>query len=114
MDPREPQAFANAIQDNTRLVFGETLGNPSLDVLNIPAIAEVAHAAGLPLMVDSTTTTPYLIKPFELGADIIQHSATKFLSGTVSSLAACSWTAASLTGKPQGNSQHCQSLTKGS
>ena len=81
VDPRDPQAFANAIQDNTRLVFGETLGNPSLDVLNIPAIAEVAHAAGLPLMVDSTTTTPYLIKPFELGADIIQHSATKFLSG---------------------------------
>ena len=81
VDPRDPQAFANAIQDNTRLVFGETLGNPSLDVLNIPAIAEIAHAAGLPLMVDSTTTTPYLIKPFELGADIIQHSATKFLSG---------------------------------
>ena len=81
VDPRDPQAFANGIQDNTRLVFGETLGNPSLDVLNIPAIAEVAHAAGLPLMVDSTTTTPYLIKPFDLGADIIQHSATKFLSG---------------------------------
>ncbi len=81
VDPRDPQAFAAAIQDNTRLIFGETLGNPGLDVLNIPAIADVAHQAGLPLMVDSTFTTPYLIKPFELGADIIQHSATKFLSG---------------------------------
>jgi len=81
VDPRDPQAFASAIQDNTRLIFGETLGNPGLDVLNIPAIADVAHQAGLPLMVDSTFTTPYLIKPFELGADIIQHSATKFLSG---------------------------------
>ena len=81
VDPRDPQAFAAAIQDNTRLIFGETLGNPGLDVLNIPAVADVAHQAGLPLMVDSTFTTPYLIKPFELGADIIQHSATKFLSG---------------------------------
>ncbi len=81
VNPRDPQAFSAAIRDNTRLVFGETLGNPGLDVLNIPAVAEVAHSAGLPLMVDSTMTTPYLIKPFELGADIIQHSATKFLSG---------------------------------
>lgn len=81
VNPRDPRAFAEAIQGNTRLIFGETLGNPGLDVLNIPAIADVAHQAGLPLMVDSTFTTPYLIKPFELGADIIQHSATKFLSG---------------------------------
>ena len=81
VDPREPAAFAAAIRDNTRLVFAETMGNPGLDVLNIPAVAEVAHAAGLPLMVDSTFTTPYLQKPFELGADLIQHSATKFLSG---------------------------------
>jgi O-acetylhomoserine (thiol)-lyase len=81
VDPRDPQSFAAAIKDNTRLVFAETLGNPGLDVLNIPAVAEVAHDAGLPLMVDSTFTTPYLMKPFELGADLIQHSATKFLSG---------------------------------
>jgi O-acetylhomoserine (thiol)-lyase len=81
VDPRDPQAFKSAIQDNTRLVFAETVGNPGLDVLNIPAVADVAHAAGLPLMVDSTFTTPYLIKPFSLGADIIMHSATKFLSG---------------------------------
>jgi O-acetylhomoserine (thiol)-lyase len=81
VDPRDPQAFKSAIQDNTRLVFAETVGNPGLDVLNIPEVADVAHAAGLPLMVDSTFTTPYLIKPFSLGADIIMHSATKFLSG---------------------------------
>ena len=81
VDPRDPQSFAAAIQNNTRLVFAETLGNPGLDVLNIPEVAAVAHDAGLPLMVDSTFTTPYLIKPFELGADLIQHSATKFLSG---------------------------------
>ena len=81
VDARDPAAFAAAIRDNTRLVFAETLGNPGLDVLNIPAVAEVAHNAGLPLMIDSTFTTPYLIKPFEHGADIIMHSATKFLSG---------------------------------
>ena len=81
VDPRSPQAFADAIQDNTKLLFGEVLGNPGLEVLNIPAVADVAHAAGLPLMVDATFTTPYLCKPIELGADIVMHSATKFLSG---------------------------------
>ena len=81
VDARDPQAFAAAIKDNTRLVFAETVGNPGLDVLNIPEVAAVAHQAGLPLMVDSTFTTPYLIKPFEHGADIVMHSATKFLSG---------------------------------
>lgn len=81
VDPRDPQAFKGAIRDNTRLVFAETVGNPGLDVLDIPAVAKVAHEAGLPLMVDSTFTTPYLIQPFLLGADIIMHSATKFLSG---------------------------------
>jgi len=81
VDPRDPQAFKSAIRENTRLVFAETVGNPGLDVLDIPTVANVAHEAGLPLMVDSTFTTPYLIQPFLLGADIIMHSATKFLSG---------------------------------
>lgn len=81
VDTRDPEAFRAAIKDNTRLVFAETLGNPGLDVLDIPKVAGIAHQAGLPLMVDSTFTTPYLMKPFELGADLIQHSATKFLSG---------------------------------
>ena len=81
VDPRDPGAFSEAIRDNTRLVFGETLGNPGLEVLNIPVIAEIAHAAGVPLLVDSTFTTPYLCKPIDLGADLVMHSATKFLSG---------------------------------
>ncbi len=81
VDPRNIEAFRAAIRPNTRLVFGETLGNPGLEVLNIPEVAKVAHEAGLPLLVDSTFTTPYLCKPFELGADLVYHSATKFLGG---------------------------------
>jgi O-acetylhomoserine (thiol)-lyase len=81
VDPRDMDAFRAAIQPNTRLIFGETLGNPGLEVLDIPSLATVAHEAGLPLMIDSTFTTPYLCRPFDLGADIIVHSATKFLSG---------------------------------
>ena len=81
VDPREPEAFKRAIRDDTRLGFGETLGNPGLEVLDIPRVAEVAHAAGLPLMIDSTFTTPWLCRPFDMGADIVMHSATKFLSG---------------------------------
>ena len=64
----------------TRMLFGETVGNPGLDVLDIPTVSAIADA-GLPLLVDSTFTTPYLMKPFDLGADLVYHSATKFLSG---------------------------------
>jgi O-acetylhomoserine (thiol)-lyase len=81
VDPRQPECFADAITDRTRLVFAETLGNPGLEVLDLAAVAEVAHRHGLPLMVDSTFTTPYLCRPIELGADIVMHSATKFLGG---------------------------------
>ena len=81
VDTRDEQALQKAIQPNTRLVFGETVGNPGLDVLNIPKVAEIAHAHDIPLLVDSTFTTPYLIKPFDHGADLVMHSATKFLSG---------------------------------
>lgn len=81
VDPRDVDAFRKAILPNTRLIFGETLGNPGLDVLDVPKVSEVAHAAGLPLMVDSTFTTPWLMRPFDLGADLIFHSATKFLGG---------------------------------
>jgi O-acetylhomoserine (thiol)-lyase len=79
--PGDLPAWKAAIRPNTKCLFGETLGNPGLDVLNIPAIAEIAHAAKLPLFVDSTFTTPYLIKPFDHGADLLYHSATKFLCG---------------------------------
>jgi O-acetylhomoserine (thiol)-lyase len=79
--PRHPENFRKEIRPNTRLLFGETLGNPGLDVLDIPAVSKIAHAAGLPLLVDATFTTPWLMKPFELGADLLYHSATKFLGG---------------------------------
>ena len=78
---RDPEAWKKAIRPNTRLFFGETVGNPGLDVLDIPAIADIAHNAGLPLMVDATLTTPFLSQPIAQGADIVMHSATKFLSG---------------------------------
>ena len=81
VDPRSPDAFKQAINKNTKLIFGEILGNPGLEVLNVPAIAEIANEAKLPLMVDSTFTTPYLCKPIDFGANIVMHSATKFLSG---------------------------------
>ena len=81
VEPRSPAAFAAAIRDNTRLVFGEILGNPGLEVLDVPAVASVAHDAKLPLLVDSTFATPYLCRPIDLGADLVIHSATKFLSG---------------------------------
>ena len=81
VDPRDVGGFRAAIRPNTRLVFGENLGNPGLEVLNIPAVAEVAHDENLPLMVDSTFTTPWLMRPFDLGADLVFHSATKFLGG---------------------------------
>ena len=81
VDPRDIDAWRTAIRPETRLFFGETLGNPGLDVLNIPEISTLAHEHGLPLLVDSTFTTPWLMKPFDLGADLIFHSATKFLGG---------------------------------
>ena len=81
VDPRDSTEFLNAIRPETKLLFGETLGNPGLEVLNIPEIATIAHENGLPLMIDSTFTTPYLCRPFDHGADIVFHSATKFLSG---------------------------------
>jgi O-acetylhomoserine (thiol)-lyase len=79
--PGTPENFRKAIRPNTRLLFGETLGNPGLEVLDIPAVSQVAHEAGVPLLVDATFTTPYLMQPFAHGADLLYHSATKFLGG---------------------------------
>ena len=81
VDPRDPDAWRAAIRPETRLLFGETLGNPGLEVLDIPRVSALAHERGLPLLVDSTFTTPYLLRPFDHGADLVFHSATKFLSG---------------------------------
>jgi len=79
--PGDLPGWRAAIRPNTKLLFGETLGNPGLDVLDIENVASIAHEHALPLLLDSTFTTPYLLKPFEHGADLLFHSATKFLSG---------------------------------
>ena len=81
VDAQRPEAFAAAMRPNTRAVYAETLGNPSLVVLDIAAVAEVAHAHGVPLVVDNTVPSPYLCNPLALGADIVVHSATKYLAG---------------------------------
>ena len=79
--PGDIDGWRTAVQPNTKLFFGETVGNPGLEVLDIPTVSAMAHEAGVPLLVDSTLTSPWLIKPFDLGADLVYHSATKFLSG---------------------------------
>ncbi|HEY9567979.1 MAG TPA: O-acetylhomoserine aminocarboxypropyltransferase [Thalassobaculum sp.] len=79
--PRDHDGFRRAIRPETRLVFGETIGNPGLEVMDIPALAAIAHEAGVPLLVDSTFTTPHLCRPFDHGADLVLHSATKWLGG---------------------------------
>ncbi len=79
--PADVDGWRAAIRPNTKLLFGETLGNPGLDVLDIPTVSAIGHEAGLPLLVDSTFTTPWLMKPLDHGADLVYHSATKFLSG---------------------------------
>ncbi|WP_293966174.1 O-acetylhomoserine aminocarboxypropyltransferase/cysteine synthase family protein [uncultured Eubacterium sp.] len=81
VDPDDPQNFENAIQENTKAVFIETLGNPNSNIIDIQAVADIAHKHNIPLVVDDTFTTPYLIRPFEYGADIIAFSATKFVGG---------------------------------
>ncbi|MDC0113033.1 O-acetylhomoserine aminocarboxypropyltransferase [Burkholderiaceae bacterium] len=79
--PGDVDAWRAAVQPNTKLFFGETVGNPGLDVLDIPTISQLAHDHGVPLMVDATLTPPWLLKPLDHGADLVMHSATKFLSG---------------------------------
>lgn len=81
VDPDDVQNFENAIQDNTKAIFIETLGNPNSNIIDIKAVAEIAHKHNIPLVVDDTFTTPYLLRPIELGADIIASSATKFIGG---------------------------------
>lgn len=81
VDPDEEGAFENAIDDNTRAIFIESLGNPNSNIIDIKKVAAVAHAHNIPLVIDSTFATPYLLRPFEHGADIVVHSATKFIGG---------------------------------
>ncbi|MGZ4640900.1 MAG: bifunctional o-acetylhomoserine/o-acetylserine sulfhydrylase [Blastococcus sp.] len=86
-DPDDPAAWEALAQDNTKAFYGESIGNPKGDVLDIAAIAEVAHRVGVPLIVDNTIATPYQIRPFEHGADVVVHSATKYLGGHGTSIA---------------------------
>ena len=81
VDPEEPENFEAALQDNTKAIFIETLGNPNSNIIDIEAVAEIAHRHDLPLVVDNTFATPYLVRPVEYGADIVVHSATKFING---------------------------------
>lgn len=81
VDPSDPQNFAAAIGPRTKAIYAEIIGNPRMDVLDLEAVAEIAHRAGLPLVIDNTLATPYLCRPFDYGADIVVHSATKFIGG---------------------------------
>jgi O-acetylhomoserine (thiol)-lyase len=81
VDPADPPAFAKAVRRNTKAVFAETIGNPAVDVLDVEAVANAAHDAGVPLIVDNTLPTPYLLRPIDFGADVVVHSATKFIGG---------------------------------
>ena len=81
VDPFDPSNFEKAIKENTKLLYTETLGNPNSDVVDLEAISAIAHKHGIPLIVDSTFTSPYLLRPIEHGADIVVHSATKFIGG---------------------------------
>lgn len=86
-DPDNPESWRAAAQPNTKAFFGETISNPQIDVLDIPTVAAVAHEVGVPLIVDNTIATPYLIQPLSHGADIVVHSATKYLGGHGSAIA---------------------------
>ena len=81
VDPSDPENFRRAITDKTKVVYGETVGNPQLDMFPIREVADIAHEHGLPLMIDNTTASPYLVRPIEHGADIVVASATKFMGG---------------------------------
>ncbi|MBI3698080.1 MAG: O-acetylhomoserine aminocarboxypropyltransferase/cysteine synthase, partial [Acidobacteria bacterium] len=81
VDPDDPENFRRAITPRTRLLYGETIANPRMNVLDISAVAGIAHQAGLPLVIDTTFASPYLCRPIEHGADIVLHSATKFIGG---------------------------------
>jgi O-acetylhomoserine (thiol)-lyase len=86
-DPSDPASWAAAVRPNTKVFFGESIANPKQEILDIEAVASVAHGAGVPLIVDNTVATPYLIRPLEWGADIVVHSATKYLGGHGTALA---------------------------
>lgn len=81
VDPKDPQQFANAINERTRLIYGESVGNPKLDTFPFAAVTKIAKEHGVPVVIDNTLPTPYLLRPFDLGANVVVHSATKFIGG---------------------------------
>jgi O-acetylhomoserine (thiol)-lyase len=81
VDPDDPENFRKAIRDNTKAIYGETIGNPKINILDIEAVADIAHENKIPLILDNTFGTPYLLRPIEFGADVVVHSATKFIGG---------------------------------
>jgi len=87
VDPKDPENFKKAINSNTKAIFAETIGNPNINVLDIEKVAKIAHGAGIPLIIDNTFASPYLCRPIEFGADIVVHSATKFIGGHGTSIA---------------------------
>lgn len=89
VDPQKPQEWKDALQDNTKMCFGEIVANPGCEVMNIEEVAEIAHQHGVPLVLDSTLTPPCLIKPFDHGADIVVHSLTKFVGGHGVAIGGC-------------------------
>jgi O-acetylhomoserine (thiol)-lyase len=101
VEPDDPENFRKAITPKTRLLYGETISNPRGNVLDIEAVAKIAHEHNMPLMIDNTFATPYLCRPIDFGADIVVHSLTKFMGGHGNRSAASLWTAASSTGEGQ-------------
>ena len=98
VDSSDPENFRKAITPNTKAIYAETIGNPKIDVLDIEKVAAVAHENGIPLIIDSTFATPYLCRPIEFGADIVVHSATKFIGGHGTSMGGLVIDGGSLTG----------------
>ena len=112
VDPDDISNFENAIQDNTKLLYIETLGNPNSNVADIEEIAKVAHKHKIPLVVDNTFATPYLVRPIEYGADIVVHSATKFIGGHGTAIGGVIVDSGSLTGSAAANSRHLLNRTR--
>lgn len=105
VDPDDPENFRKAINEKTKALYIESLGNPGINIVDIEAVAKIAHENGIPLIVDNTFGTPYLIRPFEFGADIVVHSATKFIGGHGTSIGGVIVDSGNLTGPEAENSR---------
>ena len=111
VDPDDPENFRKAINEKTKAVFIESIGNPSSNIIDIEEVAKIAHENGVPLIVDNTFGTPYLIRPFEFGADIVVHSATKFIGGHGTPIGDSLLIQVNLTGQQAAGFRNLQSRT---